>query len=108
MAARDDAVRETEQLRHEVSQLRAQLDAAQQNAKEARAEAEEADRARVRAEATSDTLCEVLDANRRQAAERDNEQSHATKESGVAERTGTPSRPLLCDARTDRKRRGGI
>ena len=61
VAARDVALREVEQLRQTVTQLREQLESAQQDAKDARAEAEEADRGRVRAEATSDTLRELLE-----------------------------------------------
>ena len=65
VAARDVALREVEQLRQHVAQLREQLETAQQNVRTSQAAAEEADRARVRAEATSDTLREILDANRR-------------------------------------------
>eukprot|EP00918_Siedleckia_nematoides_P061984 GHVU01135202.1.p4 GENE.GHVU01135202.1~~GHVU01135202.1.p4 ORF type:complete len:186 (-),score=37.26 GHVU01135202.1:2670-3227(-) len=61
VAAREDALREVEQLRHTVAQLREQLESADRVAKDARAEAEDADRARVRAEATSDTLRELLE-----------------------------------------------
>jgi hypothetical protein len=51
-------------LRAELEQLRGQLETVRQDASLARAKAEEADRARVRAEATSDTLREVLDSLR--------------------------------------------
>ena len=77
VAACDRAAGEVEGLRAELAQLRGQLDAALRDAQDARAEAEQADRARVRAEATSDTLREVLDSLR------DN-----TREAGPA---GTPS-----------------
>ncbi|ANI91130.1 hypothetical protein [Dietzia timorensis] len=63
-AARDEAVRDAEQLRTELAQVRQQLETMQRQAEQARALAEEADRARVRAEATSDTLRELLDAFR--------------------------------------------
>ena len=62
--ARGEAVRDAEQLRAELAQVRQQLDETQRQAEQARALAEEADRARVRAEATSDTLRELLDAFR--------------------------------------------
>ena len=48
-------------------QLRGQLETARQDAAVARTKAEESDRARVRAEATSDTLREVLDSLRETA-----------------------------------------
>ena len=51
-------------MRVELEQLRGQLDETRQDAAVARAKAEESDRARVRAEATSDTLREVLDSLR--------------------------------------------
>ena len=63
-AARDEAVRDAEQLRTELAQVRQQLETMQREAEQARVQAEEADRARVRAEATSDTLRELLDAFR--------------------------------------------
>ncbi|MBB1046394.1 hypothetical protein G6028_01030, partial [Dietzia cercidiphylli] len=62
--ARGEAVRDAEQLRAELAQVRQQLDETQRESEQARALAEEADRARVRAEATSDTLRELLDAFR--------------------------------------------
>ena len=54
-------------MRGELEQLRVQLETARQDAAVARAKAEESDRARVRAEATSDTLREVLDSLRETA-----------------------------------------
>ena len=66
-AAREEAVRDAEQLRAELAQVRQQLDETQRQAEQARVQAEEADRARVRAEATSDTLRELLDAFRSSA-----------------------------------------
>ena len=62
--ARDEAVRDAEQLRSELAQVRQQLEKVQREAEQARVQAEEADRGRVRAEATSDTLRELLDAFR--------------------------------------------
>ena len=50
--ARDEAVRDAEQLRAELAQVRQQLETMQRESEQARALAEEADRARVRAEAT--------------------------------------------------------
>ncbi|MCT1514512.1 DNA-binding protein [Dietzia cercidiphylli] len=61
VAVRDRALGELEVVRGELEQLRGQLETARQDAAVARAKAEESDRARVRAEATSDTLREVLD-----------------------------------------------
>lgn len=85
VAARDVALREVEQLRQHVAQLREQLEVAQQNVNTAESAAEEADRARVRAEATSDTLREILDENRRQIGGRATEQSPETQEGKGAE-----------------------
>lgn len=86
VTARDDALREVEQLRLDVTRLREQLETAQQDAKDARAAAEEADRARVRAEATSDTLREILDATRLvRAGDRDTKQATAPLADGSAE-----------------------
>ena len=51
-------------LRDEAKQLRDELEAARKDAAEANARALEADRGRVRAEAASDTLREVLEAFR--------------------------------------------
>lgn len=62
--AREHATHDAEQLRHEIAQLRDQLGVARQDADAARVRADEADRARVRAEASSDTLREVLDSLR--------------------------------------------
>lgn len=64
VAARDQALGEVEGLRVELGQLREQLETARQDVCDARARAEESDRVRVRAEATSDTLREVLDSLR--------------------------------------------
>ena len=64
VASRDRALGELEGMRVELEQLRGQLDETRQDAAVARAKAEESDRARVRAEATSDTLREVLDSLR--------------------------------------------
>lgn len=64
VAARDQALGELEGVRSELEQLRGQLATALEDASVARAKAEESDRARVRAEATSDTLREVLDSLR--------------------------------------------
>ena len=64
VAARDQTLGALEGLRAEVEQLRGQLATALEDANLARAQAEESDRARVRAEATSDTLREVLDSLR--------------------------------------------
>ncbi len=66
-ASRDRATGEAEGLRVELEQLRGQLETALNDAAVARAKAEESDRARVRAEATSDTLREVLDSLRETA-----------------------------------------
>ena len=67
VASRDRALGELEGMRGEVEQLRGQLEETRQDAAVARAKAEESDRARVRAEATSDTLREVLDSLREAA-----------------------------------------
>ena len=67
VASRDRALGELEGMRDEVEQLRGQLEETRQDAAVARAKAEESDRARVRAEATSDTLREVLDSLREAA-----------------------------------------
>lgn len=64
VAARDRAAGEVEGLRVGLEQLRGQLEIAHREVRDARAKAQEADRARVRAEATSDTLREVLDSLR--------------------------------------------
>jgi len=64
VAAREKALGELEGLRSEVERLRGQLATALTDASVARSQAEESDRARVRAEATSDTLREVLDSLR--------------------------------------------
>ena len=64
VTVRDRARGELEGVRGELEQLRGQLETARQDAAVARAKAEESDRARVRAEATSDTLRELLDAFR--------------------------------------------
>ena len=63
---------ELEGLRAEVARLRDGLEHALQEARDARAKAEESDRARVRAEATSDTLREVLDSLRSADTDRGN------------------------------------
>lgn len=67
VASRDQALGEVEGLRTELEHVRDQLETALQDASVARAKAEESDRARVRAEATSDTLREVLDSLRETA-----------------------------------------
>ena len=67
VASRDRALGELEGMRDEVEQLRGQLEETRQDAAVARTKAEESDRARVRAEATSDTLREVLDSLREAA-----------------------------------------
>ncbi|MBB1052589.1 hypothetical protein G6021_16190, partial [Dietzia sp. CW19] len=64
VASRDRALGELEGMRGELEQLRGQLEETRQDAAVARTKAEESDRARVRAEATSDTLREVLDSLR--------------------------------------------
>lgn len=64
VAERDKSLHDAEKSRLELAQVRDQLATARQDAKEARAQADAADRARVRAEATADTLREVLDASR--------------------------------------------
>ncbi|MEV8194752.1 hypothetical protein AB0P13_21945 [Rhodococcus pyridinivorans] len=64
ISSRDEALKDAEQLRQELHQLRDQLAAARQEAQAARAQADDADRSRVRAEATADTLREVLNASR--------------------------------------------
>jgi hypothetical protein len=64
VAARDRATGEVEDLRAELAQLRGQPDTARRKADDARVEVEQSDRARVRAEATSDTRREVLDSLR--------------------------------------------
>lgn len=64
VAARDRAAGEVESLRTELEQLRGQIETARQDVRDVRTKAEESDRARVRAEATSDTLREVLDSLR--------------------------------------------
>ena len=64
VVALDGAAEEVKALRVELEQLRGQLETVRQDASLARAKAEESDRARVRAEATSDTLREVLDSLR--------------------------------------------
>ena len=72
VASRDRALRELDAVRGEVEQLRDQLDTALNDASVARSKAEESDRARVRAEATSDTLREVLDSLRSADTDRGN------------------------------------
>ena len=72
VASRDLALGELEAVRGEVEQLRDQLATALKDASDARAKAEQADRARVRAEATSDTLREVLDSLRSADTDRGN------------------------------------
>ena len=67
VAVRDRALAELEAVRGELEQLRGQIETARQDVAIARAKAEESDRARVRAEATSDTLREVLDSLRETA-----------------------------------------
>ena len=64
VADRDRATDEAERLRREGEQLRGELETARRERDHARTQAEESDRARVRAEATSDTLREVLDSLR--------------------------------------------
>jgi len=83
-AERDDAVAErnriageADRLRRDLAQAQRELEGAQREAQQALTRAEESDRARVRAEATSDTLREVVDAFRR-------------GETGSAAASGTP------------------
>lgn len=64
VAAHDRAASEVEGLRGELEQLRGELEVARRDARDAGDEVVQADRARVRAEAASDTLREVLDALR--------------------------------------------
>lgn len=69
VVARKDAVREVEQLRGDLDALRGQLAEARKDADDARVRAEDAGRGRVRAEAASDTLREVLDSLRNTGTE---------------------------------------
>lgn len=62
---RDRTVAEADRLRRDLAQAQRELESAHRESQQALSRAEESDRARVRAEATSDTLREVLDAFRR-------------------------------------------
>lgn len=65
IAERDRLAAEAERMRLDLAERQSQLNAALRDAEGALARAEQSDRARVRAEATSDTLREVLDVLRR-------------------------------------------
>jgi len=65
---RDRIVAEADRLRHDLAQAQRELESAHRESQQAMSLAEESDRARVRAEATSDTLREVLDTFRRSGA----------------------------------------
>lgn len=71
VVARDEAVKDAERLRREVEQLHSDLERSRQQAALDSARAEEADRARVRAESASDTLREILDTFRNSTEQSD-------------------------------------